>query len=306
MIYKNTSIKRVIAKVFTDLNLQESSDEHRISDFVEWAGEALEKIGAFPQFVHKVTGKNDIPLVELANYQAVLPYDFHRLVQVAYAPDEDGPYYDMRSATGSFDREREDITTSTTDVEEVASTSSIVTLAMTMYDLTYAEALNKINTEPATKSLLSGLLSSANTAQPGGAMSNTTDYVYTINNNYIKTNVESGYLMIAYQAIPTDGDGYPLVPDVQSFLEAIYWYIVVKILYPKWASGQIRDAVYYDARRNWNYYSKQAYGDAMMPDPDQMESIKNTWIRLVPNLKQHQEFYSTMGEEELLYNHNKI
>ena len=46
MIYKLTSVKSVIAKVFTDLDLQEET--HRVSDMIEWAGEALEKIGAFP------------------------------------------------------------------------------------------------------------------------------------------------------------------------------------------------------------------------------------------------------------------
>lgn len=303
MVYKYTSAKRVLAKIFTDLDLKE--DTHKISDMIEWMGEALEKIGAFPQFIHRVAGKNDLPLLEISNYQARLPFDFHQLVQLAYAPAENGPYYDMRSATGSFDREINDPTVSSTDVDEVASTNSLVTLAMSLYDMTYVQALNKINTEPATRSLLSGLLTSANTTTPGGALSNTEDYTYVITDNWIKCNVETGYLMLAYQAIPTDAEGYPLVPDSQSFLDALYWYVTMKLLYPKWAAGQIRDAVYYDARRSWNYYCKQAYGDAMMPDPDQMESVKNSWLRLIPNLDQHGEFYSTVGERELVWNHNR-
>ena len=47
-IYKTTSIKRVIAKVFSDLDLQEES--HRVADFLGWGFEALEKIGAFNSF----------------------------------------------------------------------------------------------------------------------------------------------------------------------------------------------------------------------------------------------------------------
>jgi len=305
MIYKYTSVKRVLSKVFTDLDLKEGT--HRISDWVEWCGEALEKIGAFPQFVNKVAGKNGLPLLEISNYQAALPFDFHRLVQLAYAPQENGPYYDMRSATGSFDREINDPTvSSSTDVELIASTNSLVTLAMSMYDETYLEALNRINTEPATRSLLSGLLTSSTVTAPGSALSNTDDYTYIITGNWIKCNVETGYLMLAYQAIPTDAEGYPLVPDSQSFLDALYWYVTMKLLYPQWAAGQVRDAVYYDAKRSWNYYCKQAYGDAMMPDPDQMESVKNSWLRLIPNINQHSEFYSTVGEQEIMYNHNQI
>lgn len=305
MVYKLISIQKVLAKVFTDLDLKEG--DHRISDMIEWAGEALEKIGAFPQFENKVAGKNDTPMLEISNYQARLPYDLHKIIQVAYAPSSSGPYYPMRVATGSFDYSIPS-SNSTTDTENVAGTSTIVNLAMSLYDLTYAEALEKINSEPTTRSLLNSMLinSSGDATQPGGSQINTYNYTYVVTNNYIKTNVESGYLMLAYQAIPTDADGYPLIPDLPSFQEAIYWYINMKLMYPKWAMGQVRDAVYYDARRSWNYYCKQAYGDALMPNRDEMESIKNTWIKLVPDLNEHSNFFNTMGQEEIVYNHNSI
>lgn len=303
MVYKLTSIKKVIAKVFTDLDLKEG--DHRVSDMIEWAGEAMEKIGSFPQFINKVAGKNDTPMLVISNYQTRLPFDLHRVIQIAYSPTSSGPYYPMRTATGSFDWGRP--STNTSDVETIAATSSIVSLAMSMYDLTYAAALNKINSEPATRTLLNNLLkSSGDLTQPGGSVIDTHDYTYVINDNYIKTNVESGYLMVAYQAIPTDADGYPLIPDMISFQEAIYWYINMKLLYPQWMLGQVRDSVYYDARRSWNYYCKQAYGDALMPDRDEMQSIKNTWIKLVPDINEHRNFFNTLGQEEIVYNHNSI
>jgi hypothetical protein len=108
--------------------------------------------------------------------------------------------------------------------------------------------------------------------------------------------------MLSYQAIPTDIDGYPLVPDDSSFTEALYWYIVMKLLYPKWRDGRIRDAVYMDAKMSWNFYSKQAYGNAMMPNIDQLESLKNQHLKLIPELGQHKEFFSTLGQQEHLYN----
>ena len=83
MLYKTTSVKRVIAKVFTDLDLQEG--EHRVADMIEWAGEALEKIGAFPFFINKVTGTDGSPYLEVFNYQAKLPCDFHSLIQVSFS-----------------------------------------------------------------------------------------------------------------------------------------------------------------------------------------------------------------------------
>lgn len=307
MIYKLTSVKKVIAKVFTDLDLKEG--DHRISDMVEWSGEAMEKIGAFPSFESKVSGKDGEPIIEIVNYQSHLPYDFHRLIQVAYGTAETGPFYPMRYATGSFDYAS--TVNEASSVDNVAPTSDIITLAMDLYDLTYALAVEKINNEPTTRSKLNVLLSqsaitTSGTTSGGVEETATGDLTFTITDNYIKTNVATGYIMMAYQAIPTDADNYPLVPDHASFIEALYWYITMKVMYPKWALGQVRDAVYYDAKRQWNFYCKQAYGEAMMPNQDQMESIKNTWLRLVPEINQHSTFFNTLGQQEKVYNHNSV
>lgn len=295
MLYRNTSVKKVIAKVFADLNLQEG--EHRISDFIEWAGEALIKIGAFPSFINKVTGKDDVPPLIISDYTAKLPHDFYNLIQVVYSENQNGPYYPMRYATTSFSYKGGSSSTTAS-----ASDSDIVTLAMSLYDLTYEQALSKINTEPETKEMLTAMLTTSKSAKSGENIDTTTDYTYIINSGYIRTNVKSGYLMLAYQAIPIDSEGYPLIPDNESFREAIYWYIVMKLTYPEWRAGKVRDVVYYDTRRSWNYYSKQAYGNAMMPNKDQIESIKNAWLRLIPNIKEHDTGFSTLGERQIVYN----
>lgn len=300
MIYNTTSIKRVIAKVLTDLDLKEG--DHRISDMISWGGEALLKIGAFPSFVNRVTGKGGTPLLVVTNYQTKLPGDLHSIIQVAYSENEDGPFYPMRYATGSFDYEKQ-LTTEITDSTEVDNTrnsTDLVNLAMTLYDESEADALARINNYPATRSLLISLLANGGSASEGGTVLST-GYNYVISGGWLKLNQETGYLMVAYQAIPTDKDGYPLVPDDESFLEALYWYINMKLMYPEWKEGRIRDAVYYDARRSWNFYCKQAYGNSMMPNQDQLESIKNTWNRLIPVLDEHDTFYSSLGEQEIIY-----
>ena len=62
MITKLTSIKTAIAKVIADLGLEE--DEIKISDFREWAAEAIEKIGAVQQFEHIVSGVEGAPIID--------------------------------------------------------------------------------------------------------------------------------------------------------------------------------------------------------------------------------------------------
>ena len=133
MVYKLTSVKSVIAKVFSDLDLKEG--DHRVTDMIEWAGEAMAKIGAFPSLINKVTGKDDTPIIELSDYRAKLPCDLHKIIQVAYSTAEDGPFYPMRYATGSMDWGRVlNTDSSDTDADTTTQpTSDVVTLAMSLY-----------------------------------------------------------------------------------------------------------------------------------------------------------------------------
>ena len=306
MIYKLTSIKSVIAKVFTDLDLQEET--HRISDMIEWGGEALEKIGAYPYFVNKVTGLEGVPLLEISNYQCKLPCDFYSLMQITYSTEQGGPYLPMRYATGHFEThgDPEDITNLATTPPE----SDVITFAMELYDMTYAEAMTYLNSNPDKRVLIEAMVSDGYakivsvSSSSGNPLVTTDDVTYVISNGYIKTNTATGYIMMAYQAVPTDNDGYPMIPDEVSFKEALYWYIVMKMMYPKWVEGRVRDLVYFEAKRSWNYYCKQAYGDALMPNADKLESIKNAWVRLIPELGEHGSGFSALGQQQHYYNHN--
>jgi hypothetical protein len=304
MVYNLTSVKRVISKVFQDLDLKEG--DHRLSDMIEWAGEALEKIGGFPTFETRVCGKDDLPLLVVSNYQTKLPCDFHSMIQVAYTSTGYSPYYPMRYGTGSFDSAS---TANDTNVlANISTNEDIVMLCMTLYDLTYEDALESINTDPLRRAKLNALLVSHSTNTNSGPSeeSTTGDYTYIIKGGYLKTNIENGFIMLAYQAIPTDKEGYPMLPDNASFIEAVYWYITMKLLYPQWSSGQVRDAVYADAKRSWNFYCKQAYGNSMMPNgAEQLESIKNTWHRFVEEWSEHDSFFSTMGQKQIIYNSNR-
>lgn len=305
MIYKLTSVKRVIAKVFADLDLKEG--DHRITDMIEWAGEALLRIGAFPQFINKVTGKDGVPFLEVFNYQAKLPNDFHSIIQVSFSENVSGPYYPMTYGTGSFEHGKTLNTPSS--IQAAFPESSYVTLAMSLYSMDYAAALTYINTNPGIYDTLTIMLNrmypSAGVGLESDFVTSEDAYKYTVINNYIKTNIQTGYIMMAYQAIPTDNEGYPMIPDDIDFLEAIYWYITMKLLYPEWKLGRVRDEVYYDARRSWNFNCKKAYGNAMMPNVDQLEAIKNQWLRLVPEINEHAGGFSTLGDRQIIYNQDK-
>jgi hypothetical protein len=41
-----------------------------------------------------------------------------------------------------------------------------------------------------------------------------------------------------------------------------------------------------------------------MPNTDQLEMIKNSWVRLVPEIKEHESGFSALGQEQRKYNYN--
>ena len=73
-IYKTTSSKVIIRKIFRDIN---PNTDNWIDDAVEWMGEALEHIGAAPQLELRNC------VLSVKDYKAALPRDLFYITQVA-------------------------------------------------------------------------------------------------------------------------------------------------------------------------------------------------------------------------------
>jgi len=361
MVYDTVSVRQVISKVLTDSDLHE--ENHHLADMIEWAGEALEKIGAFPQLEVRVAGKGGEPLLRINDYQARLPLGLHSIIQAVYKPTSEPSSYllPMRYSSGSFEHvpglsDAEIIMESSTwtlvdtapinagqfmlntttnklyinSVDDQGFFRGLDNLgignyiritdtnntAEHIYGIT--EAIHSGNNhvfsldpvkvdgdfvvgESETITLIADFIADENFFET----SRTMDYVYVVSDGWLKTNVRDGYVMLSYTRIPIDEEGYPKVPNNISYLEALYWYINMKMNYPRWVNGEIRDGVYFEMRRSWNYYRKQAYAEAMMPEGDQLQAIKNTWNQLIPTIDAENSFYSGVGEREYVYNQNK-
>jgi len=130
------------------------------------------------------------------------------------------------------------------------------------------------------------------------------DLKYAIKPGYIMTNIADGYLKLSYDAMYTDDNGYPMIPDMMSYIEAVYWYITLKLKYPEYMAGRLQRQIYYDMKTSWNFYCKQAYGESLMPNADEMETIKNNWIKLVPDIYANNNSYDTIGEVQSIKSGN--
>lgn len=304
MISSNT----VIAKVIADLQLQES--DIRITDMREWCMEAILKIGAIQQYEHKVA------ILPIECHQVALPCDLYKLGQVAFSFCNGGGWLPMRKATSSFgvfhDRE------CSNEPCMLIPDTTMFPLVKNMFNLnTDREALDKLNEDTNLRQTLSILLNQWTVGtvngkfvpgvvdhKDGTMFSN--ELQYTTKPGYINTCMPRGFVKISYYAIYTDEDSMPMIPDLESYKEAIYWYVTMKLMYPKKLKGQISQGDYYDIRNSYNFYRKQAYAEAMMPTVDDLETISNIYTKLYPEINDHSMFFSTSGDEQNIYNQNRL
>lgn len=298
----------VVAKVIADLDLKE--DQIRITDIREWIMEGILKIGAIQQYEHKVA------ILPIECHQVALPCDLYKLGQVAFSFCNGGGWLPMRKATSSFgvfhDRE------CSNEPCMLIPDTAMFPLVKNMFNLnTDREALEKLNEDTNLRQTLSILLNQWTVGTVNGkfvpgvidhrdSTMFSNELQYTTKPGYINTCMPRGFVKISYYAIYTDEDSMPMIPDLESYKEAIYWYVTMKLMYPKKLKGQISQGDYYDIRNSYNFYRKQAYAEAMMPTVDDLETISNIYTKLYPEINDHSMFFSTSGDEQNIYNQNRL
>lgn len=302
------SSNSIISKVIADLDLKES--DIRITDMKEYIMEGILKIGAIQQYEHKVA------ILPIECHQVALPCDLYKLGQVAFSFCNGGGWLPMRKATSSFgvfhDRE------CSNEPCMLIPDTTMFPLVKNMFNLnTDREALDKLNEDTNLRQTLSILLNQWTVGTVNGkfvpgvidhrdSTMFSNELQYTTKPGYINTCMPRGFVKISYYAIYTDEDSMPMIPDLESYKEAIYWYVTMKLMYPKKLKGQISQGDYYDIRNSYNFYRKQAYAEAMMPTVDDLETISNIYTKLYPEINDHSMFFSTSGDEQNIYNQNRL
>lgn len=279
MIYRYTTCDSVIAKIMADSNMSEK--DMRISDIREWIFEAVEKIGAPMQYIERESGEDGFPMIKLVDGQFPIPDDLVHLTALAYSKNPNGPWSPVRSETSTFKAKKGHCNLHY-HPKQPMKYKPITTLAQ-VYGMNLCKA-----------------------AQDAG-VGDTEDVTYFIKPGWIVLNKRDGYVKIAYKSIAVDDRGYPLVPDTTSFQEAVYWYVMMKINFPKYVQGKLggrgvnnAQNVYFYLQQQWNFYRNQAYAEAMMPTEGDMISIKNEWNKLIPEYESDETFFMHDGETQLI------
>ena len=290
-VYKTTSSKTVIRKVFRDLKPQ---NDNWIDDAIEWMGEALEHIGAAAQLCQQQC------VLTIKDHKVLMPSDLYYINQVSINNS-------VSPTTTS------EITTLLAKIKDLKAQIVLAQASGLEYTST-AKALNEINSRLVVlegtyfhdSNQLYPLQYGASTfhksmhCEDCANENAVSEETYIVDCDYIKTSFASGKICLSYQAFPIDAECYPLIPDDISYKEAMFWYIYKKILLssPQFKNNGID---YTFAEQQWKYYCTQARNAANYPDIDKYESFMNQWVRLIPNINSHDELFEGLNTRENLY-----
>lgn len=294
MIYKTVSLKTVIAKVYQDFDLTESVLS--VDKMIEWSASALRKIGGFSQNVTKVTGKNDIDLLEVKNFILPYPCDLVSVNQVAIGQSEEGAFMVINKSVSPFGSDQQLLTSSQISILNSSS--------QTIYRYDSNGNVIITDTETTLNMPQDGVLDRRRSFTTIPSNIQFGEVTFKMEPGFLRFNVKECFVMLSYQAIPTDCDGYPLIPDDEAYFEAIYWYVLMKHHFPKYIAGLINKQMYDMMVMNWERHRNNAYAHATMPDIHELEAIKNSWVRLKPTPNEFKNGFQTLSKEQRIRGFN--
>lgn len=129
------------------------------------------------------------------------------------------------------------------------------------------------------------------------------DHTYKVQGNVIFTSLKEGTIEIAYRAIAVDSEGYPMVPDNSSFINALELYIKKQVFTVLFDMGKITPQVYSQACQDYAWAVGQAQNDLVRPSIDEMQAITNSWNTLIPRVNEHSRGFINSGSMEKLKLH---
>jgi len=269
MIYKYTSVYGIVEKLYRDYDHQEELD---IWDVVEWAGEALEFIGAGQQYDRRVVE------LDVNNNIARLPDNFHSNP----IPSLNGR--PMNLATGAF-------APMSIDQDHIPPLSSQNTSGVNVTPNNNAPT--NINTG---QDRVNGFeVDSDNFPRSGEVSAGAAKQVpenYYIRDGVFVASFNTGTILLEYRAIKTDKNGFPEIPDLVQYKTAITKYVQKMLDHRDMRKGKIPVGLADRTEADWQWYCKSARATANMPNLVYAEAIKNQWVKLRPNQIAAQTFWN--------------
>jgi hypothetical protein len=256
-VHKFTSIKSVIAKIIRDIGPQRMENDYQ--SIKEWISEVAVR---FLSFNTTITIAKEL---NIEDYRAELPCDLIEVIALEHngcrVPYSHGIKYKGNAKIMPEQKET---------------------------FLTIATVNKYINCEgKVEKMLLDTTKLWKNMVKL--PMTGNVNLTYFIEGDYIKTSLPEGKMTLYYKGLYTDEEEYPMIPDNSYLSEAIYWYVLWKLVgrgfqHPTFKWQEIKQ-LYDEAVR-------RAKGSINYPSQDEYQHMINVFVSYFPNTNHWHNFNS--------------
>lgn len=127
-----------------------------------------------------------------------------------------------------------------------------------------------------------------------------TDLTYKIQGCIIYTSTKDTDIEIAYNAIATDGEGYPLLPDNPSFLRALEAYVKKQHFTILFDLGKLQPIILQNAQQEYAWAVGDCETEFHRLSLDKAESLFNSWRTLLIRDSEHRHGFVNNGTKEYL------
>lgn len=126
---------------------------------------------------------------------------------------------------------------------------------------------------------------------------------YKTQGRIIFTSFPMGKVEIAYKAIPVDEDGFPLLIDNETYLNALEAYIKVKVFTVKFDTGKIQAGVLSNAQADYSWASHLLQTEMTTPSMAEMESLTRYLNTMIKPTRQFSKGFKHLGDQEFIRRH---
>lgn len=250
MIYATTSMKEVIARVARNTRLTDASF---LTDMPEWIPEAMGYMKT------KMTLEKVWKDLRIQYHRAKLPCGIQSVSAIQYGCHR-LRYYNGARAAGSAERWNGD--------------------AASVYPGIPLEGTTIFGTHLVKRPAVDDGVEVAfyeTSLERVSCLSEGEHWYYTENGS-ISTSFSDGIIRVHYRRLPLDGEGYPMIPDDELYKEALYYYVLAKMIIAGYETKAISER---EAMLRFEDYAARAMSRIRYPSVDQAEEQVRNLSRLI-------------------------
>ena len=126
------------------------------------------------------------------------------------------------------------------------------------------------------------------------------DLTYKVQGGILFSSSQECTIEVSYQALATDDEGYPAIPDESTFINALTLYITKRHFRILFDMQKIQPQVYSNIQQEYAWAVGQCQSSLIKLDLDQMESFTNMWNTLIPRANEHAKAFIGNGSKEII------